>query len=330
MSIEAIDFCLPRRVQCAEDIARATGADAKFIIEKVGVRERHILDSDESGVGLSVAACLSLLARFPALRQEIDLVVCVTQNPDQRIPHNSAKIVFELGLGSQVASFDISLGCSGYVYGLQIVEGFLASTGLKNALLITCDPYSRVIAAENKDTNCVFGDAATVTWVKSSGKRSRMLACDFGTDGSQSGAISIPAGGASRPFFSIANPETQMYERDELRLHMLGRSVFYFVLSRVPESIGKCLERAGLCIDDIDYFALHQGSLYMLDALANKVSIPQEKLLKNMAHYGNTVSSSIPLLLAELDQKQKMDGARVLVSGFGVGLSWATAVLQFN
>ncbi len=330
MSIEAIDFCLPCHVQHADEIACATGANTEFIIEKVGVRQRHILGPDESGVGLSVGACNSLLGRFPALRKEIDLVVCVTQNPDQRIPHNSAKIVSELGLGSQVASFDISLGCSGYVYGLQIVEGFLASTGLDNALLITCDPYSRVIAAENKDTNCVFGDAASVTWIKSSGKRSHMLAFDFGTDGSQSDVISIPAGGASRPFVSVTHPETQIYERDDLRLHMQGRSVFNFVLSRMPDSIDRCLERAGLAIGDIDHFALHQGSLYMLDALAKKSSIPQEKLLKNMVNYGNTVSSSIPLLLAELDQRQEMDGARVLVSGFGVGLSWATAVLQFN
>lgn len=330
MSIEAIDFSLPSVIQDAGDIASATGADPSFIIEKVGVKQRHILGCEETGVGLSVAACHALFKRYPALPDLVDLVVCVTQNPDHRIPHNSAKVAAELGLSQRVMSFDISLGCSGYVYGLQIVEGFLSVTGMSNALLVTCDPYSRIIAAENKDTNCIFGDAATVTWIKSGSGRGNIVAFDFGTDGTQSDVISIPAGGAVKPFVAIAESDTRTYSRDELRLHMQGRSVFNFVMSRLPQSIATCLEKSGFSSSDIDYFALHQGSLYMLDALANKAFIPQEKLLKNMYKYGNTVSSSIPLLLAELDQQGKMDGAKILVSGFGVGLSWATAVLQFN
>ncbi|HBL46125.1 MAG TPA: hypothetical protein DDZ90_22345 [Planctomycetaceae bacterium] len=111
---------------------------------------------------------------------------------------------------------------------------------------------------------------------------------------------------------------------------MNGRGVFNFVLSTVPDSIRECLDKAGMDLQDIDYFALHQGSMFMLDALAKNMGIPQEKVLKNMENYGNTVSSTIPMLLSDLDHDRKLSGSTVLMSGFGVGLSWATAIVKFN
>lgn len=329
MSIEAIAIAVPSQHQTAQEIALLTGADPSFISEKVGLKGRYILGPEESGVQLSTAACNSLYNRHPELASQIDLLVCVTQTPDQRIPHNSALIAHELGLPKHVAAFDISLGCSGYVYALTIVEGFLQSCGMQNALLVTCDPYSRIMAAEDKDTNCVFGDAATATWIKCSPGRSKTLSTVFGTDGSGSKAIEIRAGGAMRPFVSALSTETHSYDREDLQLRMQGRNVFNFVMSFIPNCIGECLDKANLSLNDIDYFALHQGSIYMLDTLANRVGIPQSKLLKNMDRYGNTVSSSIPLLLAELDQNNKLAGSTILMAGFGVGLSWSIAILRF-
>lgn len=330
MSVEAIEFSVPSIHQTAGDIALATGAEPDFIAEKVGLKGRYILGPDETGVTLSAAACRSLFNRYPELAEQVDLLVCVTQTPDQRIPHNSAQIVAELGLSPRVAAFDVSLGCSGYVYALKIVEGFLQSCGMRNAVLVTCDPYSRIMASESKDTNCVFGDAASATWVKCGSGRSEILAAVFGTDGSGGKAIEVRAGGAAKPFVSLLDDDTRTYGREDLRLQMQGRSVFNFVLSRIPASIEECLGQAGLSLDDIDHFALHQGSIYMLDALANRAGIPQDKLLKNMDRYGNTVSSSIPLLLSELDRDGKLSGSTVLIAGFGVGLSWGTAVLKFG
>lgn len=331
MSIEAIGVALPEVEQTAQEIAAQTGADPDFVAHKVGLGCRRILAPHETGVSLATAACEQLLQRHPDLRKRIQLLVCVTQNPDRRLPHNSPQIAHALGLGASVATFDISLGCSGYVYGLEIVEGFLARCGWEDAILVTCDPYSRIMAATDKDSNCIFGDAATATWVRANGLRSRTLATDFGTDGAGGSAICIPAGGAASPLVSLqTGDDVQQYSRDDLRLHMNGRAVFNFVLDRIPASIQVCLQRAGCSASQIDHFVLHQGSTFMLEALARKCLPDRSKLAINMHRHGNVVSSSIPLLLAELDAAGALAGRLVLMSGFGVGLSWATAIVKFQ
>lgn len=331
MSIEALAFALPSLRQNAADVALQTGASAEFIAGKIGMGERHILADGETGVSLAVAACRKLFEKNPSLPGSVGLLVCVTQNPDRRIPHNAPSIAYQLGLPEHVATFDISLGCSGYVYGVEIVEGFLARCGIDAAILVTCDPYSRIMAAEDRNANCVFGDAATATWIRANGTRTRTLGTHFGSDGAGGSAISIPAGGAARPFVSLTGAAgVAAYERDELRLHMNGRAVYNFVLDRVPASIEACLRQARCSVEQIDHFVFHQGSAFMLDALAGKIGVPASRLERNMSSYGNTVSSSIPLLLAELDDASRLQGSLVLMCGFGVGLSWATAVVRFN
>lgn len=331
MSVRAFASAIPSLRQTAEDIAAATGGDVTFIRDKVGVGERSVLAPGETGVGLSAQAVNRLFDAHPELKTATDLLVTVTQTPDYRIPHNSARLAYELGLPQTVASFDLSLGCSGYVYGLIVTQGFLAATGRKNAVLVTCDPYSRIIDPADRDTNSVFGDAATATWVSADDSGGRVLALDFGTDGAGWSAITIKGGGAVAPFIDTAGgfPAPEQAGRDSARLHMAGRPVFNFVNSKVPESIRTCLDRAGLALGDIDYFALHQGSTYMLDAMTGRLGVPAQKVLKNMSRYGNTVSSTIPLLLEELEAEGQLRGKKIVMSGFGVGLSWATAVVQF-
>lgn len=330
MSIEDVAISLPALTQTAAEVSAMTGASVDFIIAKVGVSQRHILGPSETGLSLSVEACAKLIERHDGLRDAVDLLVVVTQNPDRRIPHNAPQLAHRLGLRETTASFDLSLGCSGYVIGLQVVEGFLAVTGRDHALLVTCDPYSRIIAAEDRDTNCVFGDAATATWIASKGSRSCILASDHSSHGDGADAIAIEAGGASAPFVSLSRPQgAASYERSQLRLTMKGRDVFNFVLSNVPSSIERCLKSANLTIEDIDIFALHQGSAYMLRCLAKQAHIPEEKLYINMHKYANTVSSSIPLVLHDLEAEGRLDGSLLLLSGFGVGLSIATAIVEF-
>jgi 3-oxoacyl-[acyl-carrier-protein] synthase-3 len=328
MPIVSIDYALPSVTHSASEIAAVTGADEAFIREKVGVHQRQILGLHETGISLSKSACEALFLRHPELKGQIDLLVFVTQNPDRKLPQNSAGLAHALELKHEIASFDISLGCSGYVYALSIVEGFLNSTGMKNAILVTCDPYSRIIDPADKSTNCVFGDAATATWIRQSGSGGKIIATDFGTDGGQGDAISIAGGGAAAPMVSVQ--ETPPPELNQFALKMNGRGVFNFVNAQVPKSIQSCLKKANIELDEIDSFALHQGSIYMLESMAKRVGIPPEKLLKNMSLLGNTISSSVPLLLYDLQESGDLYGKRVLVSGFGVGLSWATAIIDFN
>ncbi len=206
----------------------------------------------------------------------------------------------------------------------------MAAQGIENGLIVTCDPYSRIMAAEDKLTNAVFGDAAAATWLRADG-RTVSKGLVFGTDGAGGDAIRVDAGGAARPLVSLEQSVgTAEFERDDLRLHMNGRDVFNFVNTVVPKSFTASLDKAGLTMDDIDWFALHQGSAYMLKSLAKRAGIPEAKLRMNIQDYGNTVSSTIPMLLEDLMASTPMAGKRVLISGFGVGLSWATGVLEFN
>ena len=332
MSIDAIASAIPSVHHDVTEIARQCDADVDFIRDKVGVAGRYVLGPEETGISLAAQACDALFAKTGLTPEDIGLVVFVTQNPDQRLPQNSAGLAARLGIPKACASFDVSLGCSGFVYGLAITESFVAMQGIERAILVTCDPYSRIMAAEDKNTNAVFGDAATATLITRSGTRSTLTGLDFGTDGSGGEAIRITAGGAAAPLVALDQPEgITTHTREDHRLFMDGRAVFNFVNSTVPGSIKASLEKAGLTLDDIDWCALHQGSAYMLDTLVRRARIAPEKVLKNIHRYGNTVSSTIPLLLEELMQDGKLDqGGKVLISGFGVGLSWATGILDFK
>ncbi len=331
MSLEAISSAVPSLKETAAEIAQQTGADETFIREKVGISTRHILADDETGLGLAETACKTLFEESSLSAEDVGLVVYVTQNPDRRLPNNAPSLMHALGIPTSAAGFDLSLGCSGYVYGLSVVEAMLQAQGIDNALLVTCDPYSRIMAIEDKATNAVFGDAATCTWVRREGDGPTLSALDFGTDGSGADAIRVEAGGAAKPMVALTGPSegTAQYDREAHMLHMDGRGVFNFVNSVVPGSINRSLEQANLTLDDVDWFALHQGSAYMLNAVARRVGISPEKLLMNIDRYANTVSSTIPLLLEDLMADRDLNDQRVLISGFGVGLSWGTGLLQF-
>ncbi|WP_422365844.1 ketoacyl-ACP synthase III [Pelagibius sp.] len=330
MSLEAIASALPSIRQDAAEVARLTGAKESFIKDKVGLKQRYILAPEETGVGLAAAACEKLMAAKGLKPEAVDVLIFVTQTPDRKLPQNSAQLAQCLGLKAGLAAFDLALGCSGYVYGLQVVESFLAATGCETALLVTCDPYSRIMAAEDTATNAVFGDAATASLVLRRGDRSRLGITDFGTDGGGGEAIRIDAGAAQAPSVALQVDDVAAHDRDALRLKMNGREVFNFVMTRIPVSIETCLARNGLALDEVDCFACHQGSLYMLQSLAKRAGIPPEKLLINIDRYGNTVSSTIPMLLEAQMANGSMAGKTVLVSGFGVGLSWATSVIRFG
>jgi 3-oxoacyl-[acyl-carrier-protein] synthase-3 len=201
-----------------------------------------------------------------------------------------------------VAAFDVSLGCSGYVYGLYAIKGFMQAAGLKNGLLITADPYSKIVDPEDRNTTMLFGDAAT--HLDGRGRGMATGQARFGTDGSGAEHLKVTDGN----FF------------------MNGRQVFNFALVKVPAHLHELLDASGLQSSDIDAFCIHQGSAAIVDAVARRFEEQHpEKFVKDMLETGNTVSSSVPLLL----QKHMLDSSwkRVAISGFGVGLSWGSAIL---
>ncbi|KPW67808.1 putative 3-oxoacyl- synthase III [Pseudomonas cannabina] len=280
------------------------GKDEDFILGKIGSTFLPRKDAGQETSDLCVEAANTLFANNPQLQREsIDVLIVVTQNGDEEgLPHTAAIVQDKLGLSTNVAAFDISLGCSGYVYGIYALKGFMEAAGLKNGLLITADPYSKIVDPEDRNTTMLFGDAATATWM-GEGADWQLGKAKFGTDGSGAPHLKVSNG----IFF------------------MNGRQVFNFALLKVPAHLHELLAESDLTPDDIDAFCIHQGSAAIVDAVARRFEDKPEKFLKDMVETGNTVSSSIPLLI----EKHVLGSSwkRVALSGFGVGLSWGSAII---
>jgi 3-oxoacyl-[acyl-carrier-protein] synthase-3 len=329
MKLRHIAYAIPeRRVESAV-IAQWTGLDLQFVTEKIGIESRRFLEPDETPVSLARKACQNLLTECANLDPgRVSLLVLVTQNPDFKIPHSSALLQHALGLGKNVACFDLNLGCSGYVYALSVVRSLMMAEGISDALLVTCDPYSRIIGKKDRDTVALFGDAATASWL-SSEAGAEFGKPDFGTDGAGAENLIVRLGGSANPMMSIDHEGALPQEDQGYRLHMNGRGILEFMMQEVPHTVSRCLEKNNVSMQDIDYFVFHQASQYLLNQLRKKLDLAPEKMLCNIREFGNTVSSSIPLLLSQMDAQRKLSGKRVLVCGFGVGLSWATNVIQY-
>ena len=283
------------------------GIDEAFVREKIGVVSAARKGAEEETSDLCARAFEALCARRAIDPASIDCIVVCTQNPDGRgIPHTSAIVHGKIGAPEHAACFDVSLGCSGFVYGLSIVKAFMEANGLARGLLFTADPYSKIVDPEDKNTALLFGDAAAVTLLEAPAPGSwvpqRFL---FGTRGADGLALHNTGG----------------------RLEMNGRAVFTFSATAVPQQIRKLLADAGLQPGDVDLFLLHQGSKYIVDTLAQRLALTPAQVVLGLSECGNTVSSTIPLLLAS--ERVRDSGARRMVlSGFGVGLSWASCLLE--
>lgn len=277
--------------------------DESFIREKIGVVQRACKSADEKASDLCIKAFQDLEAKVDVDLEEIECCVVVTQNPDFNIPHTSAIVHGAIGLKEGCASFDISLGCSGYVYALSIVTSFMQSNGMKKGLLFTADPYSDIIDENDKNTALIFGDAATVTLLDENATLQPQV-FDFGSKGSA--------------YKNLINED---------KLFMNGRAVFNFTAATIPRSIEKLLKRSNVQKEDVEKWYFHQGSKYIVDTIKNRLEIEEGKVVFDMYEYGNTASSSVPLLLSK-DIDNFIKGQKVVLSGFGVGLSWASALLE--
>lgn len=285
--------------------AEKFGVGADFIRDKIGAMRLPLKAVAQETSDLALEAVKALTGRYPLNISEIDALIVVTQNPDGvGLPHTAAIVQHKLEMSSKVAAFDVSLGCSGYVYGLSILRGLMEQVGLKNGVLVTADPYSCVINRENRNTSLLFGDAATATWL------SRKPEWVFG-----------------RPLLETDGAGSKsLYVDDCHELQMNGRHVFNFASVRVPQQINRYFEERNIEPSEIDLFCLHQGSAAIVDAISRRYPDVQDRFVKDIVETGNTVSSSIPLLLEKHVLGKELK--RVLICGFGVGLSWATNLIE--
>lgn len=302
IGIKEIGSYIPEKRLSNYDRKNKFHIDDHFIEKKMGVKFLAVKDKNDDTSDLCVKAFKKLIAKTALEKESIEVIVVVTQNPDRKIPHTSAIVHDKLDLSENCASFDISQGCPGYVYGLSIVISFMKENGLTKGLLFTADPYSKIINQHDKNTALLFGDASTVT-----------LICDD------------PYYALGKCIFStIGKDHMALYEKHG-RLHMNGRAIVNFAAKAVPQQIRTLLGRGDINLKDVDQFIFHQGSKFIVDTITKRLGIDEQKTIFDIADYGNTVSSSIPIILEKQLQNDQLK--RIVISGFGVGLSSASAIL---
>ena len=332
LSISRIAFHLPERSLSLEEAVREHPTwNIEKAFKSTGVRRRFIAAPDETALDLGLAACRKLFTD-PAQLSSIDALIFCTQSPDYVMPSNAFVLHRALGLEESCIAFDYNLACSGYVYGLGIGQGFLSAGLAKNVLLVTSDTYTKLIHPQDRSASLLFGDGAAATLLSKEAGPLRLLDLTFGTAGSHYDKFIIPAGGMRRP----RTPETEQpivdssgNVRSLCHINMEGTGILSFVNSKIPGHVREILARNALKGEDVALFVFHQASRTALNSLTRLLGLPKEKVYTNLEMIGNTVASSIPIALKEvLDSRSLKPGDKVVLCGFGVGLSWGAALME--
>ena len=282
--------------------------------------------------GLACQAASKLFARGVCTASEVDYLLFCTQSPDYYLPTTACILQHRLGLATTCGALDFNLGCSGFVYGLSLAKGLIETGQARQVLLITAETYSKFIHPGDKSVRTLFGDAAAATLVAGYEVEAELLGpFVFGTDGSGAENLIVPTGGLRRRV--VSNPEVVLDASGNRRtinnLYMDGPEIFDFTIRTVPQSIQKLLAIAHKSLQEIDAFVLHQANQFMLQHLRRKLDIPADKFIIAVADCGNTVSLSIPYALQQTAAAGKIrTGHLILLSGFGVGYSWALTLVR--
>lgn len=322
--LKALTYYLPEQIlsneQLVEEFPEWT---VEKVANKVGIHQRRISGPEEFASDLAIKAAEKLFTEEGIDRESIDFILLCTQSPDYFLPTTACIVQDKLGIPTSAGALDFNQGCSGYVYGLALAKGLIAGGIAKNILFITSEIYTKHIHPSDKGNRTIFGDAASASIISTEGFA---VIGDFelGSDGSGYGDLIVRNGGMKSPKVEI----DQEVNFDN-HLYMDGAAVFNFTLEAVPKLIEGCLTKNDEKLEAIDWFIFHQANAFMLKHLRKKIGIPEEHFLMHMQDCGNTVSSTLPIVLKEHKNSFK-NGQKILLAGFGVGYSWGGTVLTIE
>jgi len=329
LKITSIEYYLPEKVVTNDNLAKANpGWDMAKIESKSGVKSRHIAEADQTALDLGIKAVEKILVA----KEEIHAIIFCTQSPDYIMPSNSFLIHKHFNFKEDVWTFDYNLACSGYIYGLAICRGMLETGLAKNILLITAETYSKYINEKDRSTSILFGDGAAASII-SHDLNDGIIDIILSSSGEKFDSFYIPAGGCKLPKDQYTK-ETTIDQSGNVKslenIHMNGFAVWQFISKKVSEQINTLLQRNQMPVDDIDLFIFHQASKMTLDSLIKMLKIKEDKVFINLENVGNTISSSLPIAIKDAaDCGRLKKGDIVLLSGFGVGLSWGSIILKY-
>ncbi len=325
--IKVIEYYLPEKVLTNTEIAECFPEwSAEKVANKVGITERHISGDDETATDMAYKAAEKLFKANEGVREQVDFLLLCSQSVDYKLPSSSCILQNRLGLKTSCGAFDFNLGCSGYEYGLAVAKGLIVSGIAKNVLLLTAETYTKYIHPEDKGDMTIFGDAATASLISKEGF-AEIGEFVLGTDGSGGDNLIVKTKGARIPNVTgnKVEDENGNVKWDDY-LYMDGKAIFDFTSEAVPAMTKELLNKEGLAEDDIDLWVFHQANKYMINYLRKLMCIDKDKFYVFMDKVGNTVSSTIPIALVEAQKDGRLHG-RVLLAGFGVGLSWGGTII---
>ena len=333
VAIKGIAACVPKEVEHNKDFAYLEEKELAFLIKTIGVERRRKIKDATTCADLCFESAKSLLENLNWDPNEVELLIYVSQTRDFLLPCTAIILQDRLGLPKSAMTFDVPLGCSGFPYGLSIIAGIMSSSKIKKGLLLCGDTSTLTVSSNDKKTYPLFGDAGSATALEYDEEATDMI-FNTGSDGSGYDAILIPGGGAREPLDDGEHEIDKMrlgFKKGRSHLHMDGTKVFEFSIHTVPKSITELLHKLNVSTDDIDFFLMHQANLIMNETIRKKLKFPIEKVPYSLKDFGNTSSASIPLtMVTQLRDKISKGKHTLLVSGFGVGLSWASAILEIK
>ncbi|MGH7715565.1 MAG: beta-ketoacyl-ACP synthase III [Vulcanimicrobiaceae bacterium] len=320
--IAGVGHYAPAKVLTNADLEKILDTSDEWITTRTGMKRRHVSSADEATSDLALAAAKEALARANLKAKQIDCYVVATVTPDFAFPATGCIVASKLGVSGKPA-FDIEIACSGFIYGLTVVSSLIRAGVYKRVMLIGAETLTKLVNYQDRSTAILFGDGAGAVILEESPIDS-FLAADLGSDGTTPETLYLPAGGSRQPITPAA-----LTAHDD-KIHMAGREVFKYAVNRMVESSLNVLTRVNLSPADVSYLIPHQANRRIIDAAAQRLSMPPEKVIVNIQEYGNTSAASIPMALSEAESQGKLKSDDlILFTGFGAGLSWGAVAWRW-
>jgi len=314
----------PTRVLTNDDLSRMVDTSEEWIRQRTGILERRVASSGETTASMSLRAAQAALDVAELDPRKVELIIVATVTPDHAFPATACLVQDALGARS-AGAFDLSAGCSGFVYGLSLAAGLIEVGQYDNAVVIGAETLSRITDWTDRNTCVLFGDGAGALVLQANGTRGGVLASVLRADGSGGDLLKLPAGGSVQPATTETVNQRQHY------IHMDGREVFRFASRVLPEATRQVVELVGRKVEDIVLFVPHQANGRIIQSAVRALKIPPDRVFTNLARYGNTSSASVPMALAEaIDEGRVRKGDLIVCVAFGAGLTWAATAIEWS
>jgi 3-oxoacyl-[acyl-carrier-protein] synthase III len=317
ISVTGLGARVPDRIVTNDELARHVDTTNEWIIERTGIRERRMASEEEALSDVALPACRDALAQAGIDGKDIDLLIVATVTPDMTFPSTGAILADRLGAVA-AAAYDLSAGCTGFMYALAQAYGMLAAGLARRALVVGGDVLSRILDWEDRSTLILFGDGAGAAVLEEAPEHG-FLGFELGADGAGGANLWLPGSGS------------RLFEEPDQYVKMNGREVYKFATRILVQSAQDLLDRCGVAVEEVDVYVPHQANIRIIDHATKKLGIPSERVVVNVDRYGNTSSGSIPLALADAAKEGRLGpGKLVLMTGMGAGLTWGSALLRWT